>query len=171
MRKRAQVPRGCDVARKATWQSHADLCSAYVVRIIYFIYITYNIRGFRPPVYREGIRPLIPSGLINPTDRTNFFRVGLSPTHFLLTHPDALIAWSGDHRIIINSTCFNYGHYNGQISATWRHHARRSGGHAAHGSKIKHVPILKRYNGPDQISRETSGPSDQESRGVIGAFL
>ena len=58
-----------------------------------------------------------------------------------------------------------------QISATWRHHVRQSGGHAAHGSKIKHVPILKRYNGPDQISRETSGPSDQESRGAIGAFL
>ena len=84
MQKRVRVPRGCDVARKATWQSHADPRSTYVARIIYFIYITYSIRGFQPPVYREGIRPLIPSGFINPTDRTNFFRVGLSPTHFLL---------------------------------------------------------------------------------------
>ena len=80
MQKSERVPRGCDVARKATWQSHADPLSAYVARIIYFIYITFSIRGFWPPVYREGIRPLIPSGLINPTDRTNFFRVGQSHT-------------------------------------------------------------------------------------------
>ena len=29
----------------------------------------------------------------------------------------------------------------------------------------------RRYNGLDQISRETSGLSDQESRGAIGVFL
>ena len=28
--KSARVPRGCDVAHKATWQSHADPHSAYV---------------------------------------------------------------------------------------------------------------------------------------------
>ena len=33
--------------------------------------------GIQPPVYREGIRPFNPSGLINPTDSTNVFRVGL----------------------------------------------------------------------------------------------
>ena len=48
---------------------------------------------------------------------------------------------------------------------------RRSHAPWTTGSKIKHVSILKRYNGPDQISRETSGPSDQKSRGAIGAFL
>ena len=29
----ARDPRGCDVARKATWQRHADPRSAYVARI------------------------------------------------------------------------------------------------------------------------------------------
>ena len=33
IKKGARDPRGCDVARKATWQRHADLRSAYVARI------------------------------------------------------------------------------------------------------------------------------------------
>ena len=33
----ARDPRGCDVARKATWQRHADPRSAYVARIYYSI--------------------------------------------------------------------------------------------------------------------------------------
>ena len=37
--KSARVPRGCDVARKATWQSHADPRSAYVAHYIYYIYL------------------------------------------------------------------------------------------------------------------------------------
>ena len=42
----ARDPRGCDVARKATWQSHADprerLRGADVTRVhIYILYISY----------------------------------------------------------------------------------------------------------------------------------
>ena len=33
LKKGARDPRGCDVARKATWQRHADPRSAYVARI------------------------------------------------------------------------------------------------------------------------------------------
>ena len=33
IKKVARGPRGCDVARKATWQRHADPRSAYVARI------------------------------------------------------------------------------------------------------------------------------------------
>ena len=33
LKKGARDPRGCDVARKATWQRHADPRSTYVARI------------------------------------------------------------------------------------------------------------------------------------------
>ena len=53
-------------------------CAAPTWCIVHiYLFILYIIRGFQPPVYREGIRPLNPSGVINPTDSTNFFRVGL----------------------------------------------------------------------------------------------
>ena len=39
--KRVRGPRGCDVARKATWQSHADPRSAPTWRDIYPIFIYY----------------------------------------------------------------------------------------------------------------------------------
>ena len=43
----ARVPRGCDVARKATWQSHAgpreSLCDAEVTRRRIFIFIIYSV--------------------------------------------------------------------------------------------------------------------------------
>ena len=38
---RARVPRGCDVARKATWQSHVDSRSAYVAHYFYILFIYY----------------------------------------------------------------------------------------------------------------------------------
>ena len=38
-------------------------------RIIFiYLFILFIIRGIQPPVYREGIRPISPSGLINPTE-------------------------------------------------------------------------------------------------------
>ena len=37
--KSARVPRGCDVARKATWQSHVDPRSAYVARFISIVFL------------------------------------------------------------------------------------------------------------------------------------
>ena len=52
-----RVPRGCDVARNATWQSHASprehLRGAEVTRgqYLYLPYIVYNI--YRSPDYRE----------------------------------------------------------------------------------------------------------------------
>ena len=42
--KSARVPRGCDVACKATWQSHADPRSAYVARYMYIFIIYYSYK-------------------------------------------------------------------------------------------------------------------------------
>ena len=44
---------------------------------LYILYSLYNIMGIQPSVYRKGIQPINPSGLINPTVFTNLFRVGL----------------------------------------------------------------------------------------------
>ena len=53
-------PRGFDVARKATWQCHADPRSAYVARnifIVYYYYI-YKKMGLQPSLDGKGINPL-----------------------------------------------------------------------------------------------------------------
>ena len=47
---------------------------------ILYSYITYSIMGIQPPVYREGIRPLRSSGVINPTILFFYFCVGLIHT-------------------------------------------------------------------------------------------
>ena len=45
-KKGARDPRGCDVARKATWQRHADPRSAYVAHTYYYIIIIiYIVKG------------------------------------------------------------------------------------------------------------------------------
>ena len=46
--KSVRVPRGCDVAPKATWQSHADPHSAYVAQYTYYILIYLYIKGLQP---------------------------------------------------------------------------------------------------------------------------
>ena len=92
----ARAPRGCDVARKATWQRHADPRSAYVAHYTYYIHILHidSIRGIQPPVYREGIRPFKSSGLINPTIFLFYFRVGL--IHTSITQ----VTWRDEERRI-----------------------------------------------------------------------
>ena len=46
IKKGARDPRGYDVARKATWQRHADPRSAYVARISYIILLLlYILKG------------------------------------------------------------------------------------------------------------------------------
>ena len=62
----ARVPCGCDVACKATWQSHAGPRSAYVAHVHIYLFILYIIRGIQPPVYREGIRILLSVELYKP---------------------------------------------------------------------------------------------------------
>ena len=49
----ARVPRGCNVARKATWQSHADPRSAYVAHYTYSIFYYYKM-GLQPSLYGKG---------------------------------------------------------------------------------------------------------------------
>ena len=61
--------RPCDSATRA----HAAYTYIYILHIIYS-------KGIQPFIYRKGIQHINPSGLINPTCFTNFFRVGLSPT-------------------------------------------------------------------------------------------
>ena len=74
-----RVPRGCDVALRATWQLHTGPRGAYAAYIFILLHNVYS-KGFQPSVYRKGIHLTNPSGLINPTGFTNIFRVGLSPT-------------------------------------------------------------------------------------------
>ena len=60
LKKGARDPRGCDVARKATWQRHVDPRNAYVARIYYIIFIItiYSKRVLQPRLDGEGINPL-----------------------------------------------------------------------------------------------------------------
>ena len=56
--KSARGPRGCDVARKATWQSHADPRSAPTWRDIYLIFIIYSIKVFFVLPYMGRVIPI-----------------------------------------------------------------------------------------------------------------
>ena len=78
IKKWARGPRGCDVARKATWQRHVDPRSAPTWReyILYSI-ILININGFLSSPYRGGSYPYKRSGIIYPTVSINKVRVGL----------------------------------------------------------------------------------------------
>ena len=72
------------MARKATWQSHADPRSAPTWRDIYyiFIYLSYINGSLSFPIW-EGSYPYRSSGIINPTIAYLFLRVGLNPTLYL----------------------------------------------------------------------------------------
>ena len=52
-----RVPRGCDVALKATWQRHAGPRSAYAA-YTYSYYLYIYIMGIQPSVYRKGFQTL-----------------------------------------------------------------------------------------------------------------
>ena len=59
MQKSARVPCGCELARKATWQSHADPRSAYVALYTYlFIYLYYIKEVFSLPYMGRVINPI-----------------------------------------------------------------------------------------------------------------
>ena len=108
--------------------------------LIYSYYII--IRGIQPPLYREGIRPLRSSGVINPAILFFDFRVGLIHTAFTVAgdvadggasiersagnprvdRVDADHRSSDRARVLINRV-ITVG-----SSATWRHHTRRSRG-------------------------------------------
>ena len=82
----ARVPRGCDVALRATWQRQAGPRGAYAAYIyIYIFYIFYIVRVFSLPYIERVFKPSNLSGLINPTGFTNLFRVGLK-SHTVYLH-------------------------------------------------------------------------------------
>ena len=68
IKKWARGPRGCDVARKATWQRHVDPCSAPTWReyILYSIILIYINGSLSSPIW-GGSYPYKPSGYLNPT--------------------------------------------------------------------------------------------------------
>ena len=47
----ARDPRGCDVARKAMWQRHADPRSAYMAHFIFIVFILLLY------IYKMGLQP------------------------------------------------------------------------------------------------------------------
>ena len=72
-------PRGCDVARKATWQRHAVPKRHIFISIFYIFYIVSS--AFHRS---EGnINPFESLRLLNSIDCFNFSHVGLSPTQFI----------------------------------------------------------------------------------------
>ena len=148
------------MARKATWTRAARLRGA-VLHIVY-IFITY-IKGVFVLPYMGRVIPLLIVGSYKPDDLFSFFQCGTNP-HSSYLSGDVAQGGASDRRRASISRVDRVSAVHDQrsrprvlnpriitvmIYATWRHHARRSGGHAAHGSRIKHVPILKRYNGPD----------------------
>ena len=82
MAKSARVPRGCDVARKATWQSHADPRSAPTWRYIYIIILSYIIEVFVLP-YMGRVIPVVTVGSYKPDGFEITLRVGLIHKFFL----------------------------------------------------------------------------------------
>ena len=71
------------------------LRGAFYIYIVY-LYIIYN-RGFQLFIDRKGIQPLNPSGIINSTDLTNFFRVGLKSHTVFYNAGDVARRGSMDH--------------------------------------------------------------------------
>ena len=84
IKKWAQGLRGCDVARKATWQRHADPRNAprgTIYHILHYVYIYIN-RSLSSP-YKGGSYPYKRSGIIYPTVSLIKVRVGLFFLTFL----------------------------------------------------------------------------------------
>ena len=70
------------MARKATWQRHADQRSAYVARYIYIIILLYIIEVFVLPYMGRVIR-LVTVGSYKPDGFRHHFCVGLISTLLL----------------------------------------------------------------------------------------
>ena len=62
----ARGPRGCDVARKATWQRHADPRSAYMARIYIILYLYTYIKWVFVLPYMGRVIPLETVGYYKP---------------------------------------------------------------------------------------------------------
>ena len=144
-----RVPRGCDVARKATWQSHAGPRGAYTAQYLYLSYIVYNI--YRSPDYREtNLLTLLIATLYIPDSFCLFLPCG---TMF--------------HTFSFN--CRPRGSTLGVGSAAPWKSVRRSCGRADHQSIIVHVPFKQSYNCHDFTRSNASealdrGPTDAFSR-------
>ena len=80
IKKGARGPRGCDVARKATWQRHVDPRSAPTWReyILYYIILIY-IKGVFVLPYMGRAIPLETVGLFKPDSFSNIFPCGTNP--------------------------------------------------------------------------------------------
>ena len=127
-----------------------------------YIYLSYIIRFFSLP-YMGRVITLQIVRSYKPDDLFLFFQCGTNP-HYSYLSGNVARRGASDRQIAeyrtVDRMCLgpsigiiarglNPNIITAMIDATWRHHAHRSGGHAAHGSRIKHMPILKRYNGPD----------------------
>ena len=91
----ARVPRGCDVARKATWQSHAGPRSAYMAYTYIFIYY-HKYNGFSAFLIGEGYSTHIIVGPYKPDDLFYPFPCGTNPHDVLNTQ----VTWLDEERRI-----------------------------------------------------------------------
>ena len=140
----------------ATWNarprgSATRTRAAHTWRDIHIIiYLLYIIRFFVLP-YMGRVITLQIVGSYKPDDLFSFLQCGTNP-HYSYLSSDVARRGASDRQIAeyrtVDRMCLGpsigiiaHG-LNPQIitamsDATWRHHARRSGGHAAHGSRIK----------------------------------
>ena len=136
-------------------RTHAARLRGAVFFYIYYIYYLYIIKRLFVLPYMGRVIPLETVGSYKPDGFRNNLRVGLISTLFL-PFSDVARGGASDRRRASISRVDRVSVVHDQrsrprvlnpriitvmIYATWRHHARQSGGHAAHGSRIKHVPI------------------------------
>ena len=95
----ARVPRGCDVALRATWQRHAGPRGAYAALYIFFIIIIitiYSIKFFSLPYIGRGFRTLLIVGSYKPDDLLYSFPCGTNPHESYLMQ----VTWRKERRRI-----------------------------------------------------------------------
>ena len=153
-------PRGCDVARKATWQRHADPAQRLRGAIYTYIFIyLLSINKFFVLPYMGRVISLETVGSYKPDGFQNVFRVGLSSTYAFdagdvaLDRAEQMISRVDrvDQRTMINhiNTCYLKGVITAKSNATWLTEERRSCGAWTTRSDQEHVRKSRRYNDQD----------------------
>ena len=141
-------PRGYDLALWATWQRHAGPRGAYAALHIYLL-LLYSINGFSAFRSPEGYSTHKIVGSYKPDDSLSFIPCGTNPHRFYnagdvaqrgatdqtAINQRASIACAVDTDGSIKHVLFKR-IITVRFKATWRHHTRRSGGRAVHGSEI-----------------------------------
>ena len=132
----ARVPRGCNVAHKATWQRHAGPRGAYVAYTYIYLFHIVNIMGISAFCIAEGYSTHLIIGSYKPDDSVYFFPCGTNPQDVFKMQ----VTWRQSKCQIV-----------GVLESMRRSHGTRT-----IDQDQAHTHLLRRYNGRDVIWR---GPS------------